>query len=235
MAHQMKYFLTCFEFPMHKGELVRPNFTSLLGSITAPLLLMGIMSAPTASAAATPSTIYISPGILAPELRDAPIGGGSLVPSLSWTSEFDTLTIVNERTGSVTISGLSGGTTIWGPVVLASGNTYTVNPLGLSLTAIRFDAILSTLLPATAPTGGGSETSTTDSPLSGPPPILQQFGMPASGDCHGGEPTGLNWSGVSSGGWGVSWAQWANDSEGGAVCTRMLVYSTEQSKWIIGR
>ena len=66
------------------------------------------------------------------------------------------------------------------------------------------------------------------------PPILQQFGRPVTGTCDAAQPPGLNWSGVASGGWTESWAQWVNGGGGGAVCTRMLVYSTAQGRWIIG-
>lgn len=69
---------------------------------------------------------------------------------------------------------------------------------------------------------------------SGPPSSLQQFGKPASGTCETVAPESLNWSGVASGSWGESWAQWMNDGLGGAVCTRTLVYSSSQSRWIVG-
>jgi hypothetical protein len=80
--------------------------------------------------------------------------------------------------------------------------------------------------------GGGSSESTTS--LSTPSPIFQQFGKPTTGACDAAAPATLNWSGVASGGWGESWAQWMNNGRGGAVCTRTLVYSTNQSKWIVG-
>jgi hypothetical protein len=76
--------------------------------------------------------------------------------------------------------------------------------------------------------GGGSASA------SAPAPILQQFGKPASSTCDSVAPTSLNWSGVASGGWSESWAQWMNGGNGGAVCTRTLTYSTSQSKWIVG-
>jgi hypothetical protein len=44
----------------------------------------------------------------------------------------------------------------------------------------------------------------------------------------------LNWGGAGSGGWGNSWAQWANGGSGGPVCTRTLVYSNSSSRWIVG-
>jgi len=79
--------------------------------------------------------------------------------------------------------------------------------------------------------GGGSSSSTTSG--SAPATVVQQFGMPATGTCDEAQPEGLNWSGVANGGWGVSWAQWMNGGTGGAVCTRTLVYSTIQSKWVV--
>jgi hypothetical protein len=69
--------------------------------------------------------------------------------------------------------------------------------------------------------------------VSTPAPLIQQFGKAASGTCDSAAPEDLNWSGVESGGWGESWAEWMNGGNGGAVCTRTLVYSTAQSKWVV--
>ena len=70
--------------------------------------------------------------------------------------------------------------------------------------------------------GGGGSSSTDAS--SGPAPAMQQFGKPESMTCDEAQPEGLNWSGVPSGGWGESWAQWMNGGNGGTICTRELVY-----------
>jgi hypothetical protein len=78
--------------------------------------------------------------------------------------------------------------------------------------------------------GGGASSGDSSSPS----PIVQQFGKPATGTCADAASSSLNWSSVASGGWGESWAQWTNNGKGGAVCTRTLVYSTTQSKWILG-
>lgn len=67
-----------------------------------------------------------------------------------------------------------------------------------------------------------------------PDPILQQFGKPSYGTCLDAAPVNTQLPGASSGGWGESWAQWVNGGAGGAVCTRTLLYSTSQSRWIIG-
>ena len=75
------------------------------------------------------------------------------------------------------------------------------------------------------------ETTSIDT---GVPALLQQFGKPVIGTCSEAAPDSLNWSGVSSGGWSESWAQWMNSGSGGAVCARTLVYNTSQSRWIVG-
>jgi len=40
-------------------------------------------------------------------------------------------------------------------------------------------------------------------------------------------PDGLNWSGVASGGWSLSWAEWF----AGPVCTRTLYYDQGRERW----
>jgi len=83
--------------------------------------------------------------------------------------------------------------------------------------------------------GGGGDTPSSDSgatdAVSGPGPRIQQFPRPATGTCDEAEPEGVNWSGVASGGWSDSWAQWMNDGEGGEVCTRTLIYNTSKAAW----
>ena len=66
---------------------------------------------------------------------------------------------------------------------------------------------------------------------SAPAPALQQFPIPATGTCDEAQPEGLNWGGASSGGWGESWAEWANEGQGGAVCTRTLAYNNSTGTW----
>ena len=65
----------------------------------------------------------------------------------------------------------------------------------------------------------------------GPAPHIQQFGKPATGTCDEAQPEGLNWGGASSGGWSESWAQWANEGQGGPVCTRILAYNNSTATW----
>jgi hypothetical protein len=67
----------------------------------------------------------------------------------------------------------------------------------------------------------------------GPTPVIQQFGLPASGDCEDGVTEAMNWSGIGMDGWGISWAQWVNEGAGGAVCTRTVMYDTSTAKWVV--
>lgn len=69
----------------------------------------------------------------------------------------------------------------------------------------------------------------------GPPPVLQQLPMPASGACSDIDDSSYDWGGASSGGWGESWAQWANAGLGGRVCTRTLIYNSTFGIWVVAR
>lgn len=116
-----------------------------------------------------------------------------------------------------------GGTKIIYTAAASGGMRINVNSLG-AMTGYQI----------TISSGGGGSSSSTSSTSSAPAPIVQQFGRPSTGSCDAAAPTTLNWAGVASGGWGESWAQWANGGAGGAVCTRTLTYSESRSVWIVG-
>lgn len=82
--------------------------------------------------------------------------------------------------------------------------------------------------------GGASAAAVSESPS----PILQQYGRPASGVCDPDfTPEWARLSGAPDGGWGPSWATWISGTTGrevGPVCTRTLIYSDAQSRWVIG-
>jgi len=105
---------------------------------------------------------------------------------------------------------------VCGTPVLTSAALYTTGPSNLGTYSISFT-------PSACNTGA-------ETPVS----VLQQVGVGSDGTCAATLPADLNRGGVDSGGWGRSWAQWVNGGNGGAVCTRTLVYSTSQSKWMIG-
>lgn len=56
------------------------------------------------------------------------------------------------------------------------------------------------------------------------PDVIQQVGLPGSGSCDAVDDEALNWAGVKGGGWEKSWAEWVDNGQGGAVCTRTLHY-----------
>lgn len=64
-----------------------------------------------------------------------------------------------------------------------------------------------------------------------PPDIFQGVGV-KDGSCIGVDQPGLNWGGSSNGGWGRSWAQWANGGLGGFVCQRTLRYEPTLLHWV---
>jgi hypothetical protein len=186
-----------------------------------------------AVALATPIALA-SPATAAPVTVTVSCTAGPLSASPSSFSAGigDVITVSNASGGSFTV----GTTTATGNgtlIVNSASNTFTVtsgsggqlvfNPIGggaCTTGAVNFTA------------GGSNGTSSGDS--SAPIPEIQQFGKPASETCEAAAPVSLNWSGVSSGGWSESWAQWMNGGNGGAVCTRTLVYSTGQSRWVVG-
>jgi hypothetical protein len=141
-------------------------------------------------------------------------GPGAGTPTLS--GFFYVVTTTDSQFGSITIT--------------FTGTNSTIATFGLGSTSPnRMDWVVTY---AGSGGGGGSSDSTASS--STPNPIFQQFGRPASGTCDAAAPATLNWSDVASGGWSESWAEWMNAGSGGAVCTRTLIYSTEQSRWIVG-
>ena len=85
--------------------------------------------------------------------------------------------------------------------------------------------------PTPDPGGGGDDGSGSAAVVSGPGPHIQQFPVPATGTCDEAQPEGLNWGGVSSGGWNESWSWWMHEGEGGHVCTRTLAFNASTAAW----
>ena len=119
-------------------------------------------------------------------------------------------------TGSNSLNWHAGATYAGGNfAVYAAPTWYTYN----------FDVAFATYVDS-APSFSGAATF-------GPSPVLQEFGKPVTGTCDAAQPAGLDWAGVPNGGWANSWSQWMNGGTGGFVCTRTLVYSTTQAKWVL--
>ena len=119
------------------------------------------------------------------------------------------------------------------PVGLGNlGTTPTTLAAGTYRIVLQYNALGVTGDVFTIGSSGGTSSDSSTSTSTLPAPIVQQFTKPVTGTCVDAAPTSLNWSGVSSGGWGESWAQWPNGGNGGPVCTRTLTYSTSLSTWM---
>lgn len=200
----------------------------------ATLGLAGLIgaAAPAANAAAVgPVVINACPNSASPLVFPAPF-----ITGFATVEANDTISFENQTGEVLNVSEVTAGIVSPTPTTIANGATesFTVNAAGdlrfvgqtTCTTATFFELVINSS-PTPSPS---SDSSNGDA---APAPVIQQFGMPATGTCDEAQPEGLNLSGVPSGGWGISWAQWMNGGTGGAVCTRTLVYSTDQSKWIV--
>ena len=135
-----------------------------------------------------------------------------------WTSD------VNSNSGPWTYETFTGDYVADGTCV-TSGSTFT------SFT--QSNAFNNQALKVRLVGAGGSSGSGDDATSQVPAPVMQQVGMPSAG-CAAYDNSELNIGGAGSGGWGQTWAQWVNNGEGVAVCTRTLVYSPTFASWIVG-
>jgi hypothetical protein len=191
---------------------------------------------------ATTALIIAGIGVASPaHAADVTVTGSNAVPTVSPSSisvsSGSTFTVLNSGSDELAIyaTGFTPAT-----IDVAGSACVGVSPCTVAIgatviftvTAVGTVGVGGGTFTLVAGGGGGSSSSTTSG--SAPAPVVQQFGMPATGTCDEAQPEGLNWSGVTNGGWGISWAQWMNGGTGGAVCTRTLIYSTDQSKWVVG-
>jgi len=177
------------------------------------------------------------------QFRTAASGGGTALPAIFPAgldgSTGDTISLTNEC--AVTVYVNTGGNSPGTWVALAAGATatYTLTSSTYfqanSTNNMGYVTIAQTGISGVAQGGGGGAPNggagSGSAGSAAPAPVLQQFGLPSSGTCDAAAPNELNWSGVASGGWAESWAQWMNGGLGGAVCTRDLVYSTGTGSW----
>jgi hypothetical protein len=235
---------------MHKSLCILSATTLATG--------IGIAMAPSALAAASPSTIYVMPAdatvacnvagnVVTIRDSDARSGGaptGNIVSAITGVAA-DSVLIENRCAGgglsapnAITVEwvGTSGGVTNGIQSIPQSGS-YNLTLGTVSTLTFKDAASLtrSTIgVTSGGGGGGGGGSSSGSASTSAPAPIVQQFGKPVIGTCAAAAPESLNWSGVANGGWGESWAQWINAGSGGAVCSRTLVYSNAQGRWIVG-
>jgi hypothetical protein len=190
--------------------------TGLLGALVA-------ISPPAAQAASTAVTI----GCASPNLTLSSNNFGA--------APTDTIVVTNSSGGVLNVGSLNGvtssaignfdnGTQRIFTIVSASGGS-------INFTQPTAPCANNTIVLTFVAGGGGSSSDTLDST---PPPVLQQFGKPTTDTCDAAATEMLNIGGAESGGWSESWAEWMNGGLGGAVCTRMLVYSNALGHWVVG-
>lgn len=173
--------------------------------------------------------------------------GFAVTPSTVSLAAGDTLTIQNDSfsglsvvngTGQIQSQMSSTNCASAGASSPAASCPLTSGPSATSFNVMATGTVLiyryapgaTVIATVTIGSGGGGGTSS-GSAVSAPPPIIQQVGMP-SGGCSAVVDADLNWAGVAAGGWGQSWAQWANGGNGGPVCTRTLSYSVAADRWV---
>jgi subtilase family serine protease len=195
-----------------------PLVAAGLAQVNAALTSRGLAPLDNSGGAMDVHEVIYSPAF-ASAFNDVTQGTNNLWSSDLWTGP----TAVTTVPALTTLGFLSGGV----PVANGSGTMtgYSAG-VGYDLTTgmgvPNFSTLAQLLIDAQRPAPGG------------PPPVLQQLPAPDSGSCDL-TITTYDWGGSSSGGWTKSWAQWANDGTGGAVCTRTLVYSSALRHWIVQR
>ena len=188
-----------------------------------------LMMAAPASAATIASTINCSGGTLSATSNNFAAGSSDSIVLTNATGVGLARTSASGVSGPVTLSAAGPFSTGTYSVTGSSGGSisYQQDPSGSCANA----TITITFTGGGGGGGAGGGSSSGSATSSAPDPIVQQFGMPASGTCADTASESLNWGGASSGGWGESWAEWMHGGLGGAVCTRTLVYSTSSGAW----
>lgn len=221
---------------------MKPFRTLSIIGLAAGLALSVVVIAPSATAAPSPSTLYVGGTSSSPTSCPsyAAIGLYSdqahTSPVTSIAGE-GTATIVNDCVNHALKIYFPGGWSTIDATNYVSGSSSNIAIISAGSLDVYFcasnigglcDQNKTLALTITLAGVGSSSSSVTGG---GPDAILQEFGKPATGTCASAQPAGLNWAGVASGGWGISWSQWVNNHAGGFVCRRVLVYSTSLAQW----
>jgi hypothetical protein len=178
-----------------------------------------------------------SAAVLPPVTVDCTASALTLSANNFAAARFDTIDITNSTGGQFTSISAFGFVKVSGSADFTNGETWNYEVrlnTGANITFTTTGGSCGGQSITLTVTGSGGGSSSGTSSASAPTPIVQQFGKPDTSTCEETAPESLNWAGVASGGWGESWAQWMNGGLGGPVCTRTLVYSTAQSRWIVG-
>ena len=181
------------------------------------------------------SSVTQTPGVpLAPQDPSSTWSEDSL--SLSWSAATANGDPVTQY--QIVVSQLSQRS---GFRMLRSGpGTYTTTSTSFTLTGLNPVPTYTITLSARNGRGWGVSTSFTvagtgqvEEDSQTPPSIIQQVGLPPTGTCEDVIDGMFGTQTFIPGGWGQSWAPWMNSGLGGAVCTRMLVYSKAQERWVL--
>jgi len=172
-------------------------------------------------------------------------GLGSIVSTSADAGETITFTLINCSTGNspfiapytagITDPQFTGVSISTSTQVVSDYSIAVGTPDGSYTNVFRlYDALIPAnfeiYISVTVPRQASSEV-TQQGPS--PEPVQQQVGLPASGSCDDITETRIGSQVSISGGWGPSWEQWMNDGLGGPICTRMLVFSNSQSRWVL--
>jgi len=181
------------------------------------------------------ASVTQTPGVpLAPQDPSSTWSEDSL--SLSWSAATANGDPVTEY--QIVVSQLSQRS---GFRMLRSGpGTYTTTSTSFTVTGLNPVPTYTITLTARNGRGLGVPTSFTvagtgqvEDDSQTPPSIIQQVGLPPTGTCEDVIDGMFGTQTFIQGGWAQSWARWMNGGLGGAVCTRMLVYSNAQGRWIL--
>lgn len=194
-----------------------------------------------------PGVVLIAPPAAAQSLSIdcSTYGLGSTVSTSADAGETIAFTLINCSTGSspflapytagITNPQFTGVSITTSPQIVTDYSIATGTPDGSYTNVFRlydglaptsFEIYINVMVPrASAPIDSV--------PASAPADVQQQFGRSETASCDEDGRTDLNWGGVGPGGWSESWAEWMNGGAGGFVCTRTLIYSTAQSKWVV--
>lgn len=199
------------------------------GATIIALAAGSILGAAPALAATTTSCSSANTTFLSGNSQTFTVGGGCNVVTWGAGSGVPTGDVSVKKNGGPDL-------TINAPTIVTNGDTITVTYTGSVTGGMNVTFTLGAVqdvynIDLTG--GGGTPSDSSSSSGSAPAPIVQQFGKPAALTCDEAQPEGLDWSGVASGGWGQSWAQWMNNGTGGAVCSRTLVYSANAGGWTV--
>ena len=186
-----------------------------------------VLCAPPAFAASFSTTITCAGGALAASGNNFSTTSGDTIVVLNSTSVGLARTAISGASGPGSVSAAGPFSTGTFTVSGTSGGSFTLQQDPSGACANQSITISFTGGGGGGGGGGGAESS------SAPAPIVQQFGMPASGTCDAAASAELNWAGVASGGWSISWAEWMNGGRGGVVCTRTLSYDTRTAAWAV--